>query len=360
MSIASRSSLGWMARLFVLPVVAAWVLVAFIRPCGPHNGLNQYERAPFLDLVHGTAYHPYVNRALLPATVRVIAAATPLSFQRALTDRVRNAGVLAEVFDELHWEPEAAWAYSVATLLMWGCFAGFGFFAARLCVRTCGVPDTDLVRAGLGAAALLGLLPLFTYNSFPYDPPQLLLFTMALDALAGGSGAQFWGAFLLCCANKETAILLIPIALTTTSFAGSKGRSWRLGGLLVGAYLVIRLGIGYAFRSAPGATFEFHLLRNLRWFTHGWVFNDLVDLLVIVALLAFAWPAKPDFLKRAFVWTLPPLAIMALFLGFIDEWRGYYEAYPVAFALIVDTLRRLPWRGTPGRVDAPARSAPGS
>jgi hypothetical protein len=27
--------------------------------------------------------------------------------------------------------------------------------------------------------------------------------------------------------------------------------------------------------------------------------------------------------------------------GLLNEWRDYYEAYPIAFALIVDSLQRL-------------------
>jgi hypothetical protein len=39
---------------------------------------------------------------------------------------------------------------------------------------------------------------------------------------------------------------------------------------------------------------------------------------------------------------------MAFLFGYIDEWRGYYEAYPVAVALATDTTRRLLTAGRAG------------
>jgi hypothetical protein len=36
-----------------------------------------------------------------------------------------------------------------------------------------------------------------------------------------------------------------------------------------------------------------------------------------------------------------PLFGLCLVLGFIDEWRAYYEAYALGFGLILDSILRL-------------------
>jgi hypothetical protein len=278
-----------------------------------------------------------VNRALLPAVVRAGTALTPPAVRAGLAARVSGSPALTRAFEELHWEPDAAWSYLLATLLMWGSFAGFGYFAARLTVRTCDLPATPWIRTGIAAAALLLLMPFFTYNSFPYDPPQLLLFTMAIEALASQSRTRFAVAFVLCCVNKETAVLLVPIAALTSPGDRRPARiAWMLA-----VYAVVRGTIGFMFRHAPGGAFEFHLGHNLRWLTHGWNLGDAVNLLVLVFLVGYGWSHKPAFLRTAFVWAFLPLVLVAMFLGFVDESRGYYEAYAAGFALAVDTARRI-------------------
>jgi len=32
---------------------------------------------------------------------------------------------------------------------------------------------------------------------------------------------------------------------------------------------------------------------------------------------------------------------VAMYVGWVDEWRVYYEAYPVAFGLIIDSVYRF-------------------
>jgi hypothetical protein len=75
--------------------------------------------------------------------------------------------------------------------------------------------------------------------------------------------------------------------------------------------------------------------------TRAWRLPELAAAIVVAGLIFYGWPQKPRFLKMSFVMILPPLVIMALFLGYIDEWRGYYEAYPAAFGLAIDTMRRV-------------------
>lgn len=62
---------------------------------------------------------------------------------------------------------------------------------------------------------------------------------------------------------------------------------------------------------------------------------------------------KAYFLRASFVCVLLPLVGLALFFGYLDEWRGYYEAYPIALCLIADSLIRIRLALEDNTVDIP-------
>jgi hypothetical protein len=59
---------------------------------------------------------------------------------------------------------------------------------------------------------------------------------------------------------------------------------------------------------------------------------------VLWLLTAYDWARKPAFLRKGLLITLIPLALLALFFGFIDELRDYYEAFPFLFLLWLPTI----------------------
>jgi hypothetical protein len=325
----------------VLTIISGYVLVIFIRPVSnAHVGINFYERSKFLEMVHGTAYKPFVYRTLLPTTVHVISLVTPNQFRHVFEE------VIGQQYNSLFmffgWETSAAYEYVTASILMLVSLMGFGHYSAKLVMRTCKLGDRQKTRVLLATSVLLGLPPFFRYTSYVYDPPQLLLFTMALYFLAALEYRNFVLSFILCCVNKETAILLI----TLYAFLQYKRHLpiqyyWGLLVVLLALYIGIKSLISYAFRLNPGAFTEFQFSHNLDLLTRGWSFSNIAIVLTLLALLFYQWKEKPLFLKVSFLCIFPPLIMLALFLGYIDEWRGYYEAYPIAFGLIVDSLLRL-------------------
>jgi hypothetical protein len=335
----SLPRLGYWA---LLAAVSLWMLSIFLRPALHHVGINQYERSLFVDMVEGTAYQPYVHRVLLPLVVRGASALVPEDARASLASTIRRQHYLRRAFERLYWEPEQAHRYVVAALLMVLSYVGFAHFTARLAVASAGLPDTLRTRAAVGTAALLGLPPFFIYTSFPYDPPQLFLFALALFLLATRRAGAFAALFVACCLNKETAVLLIPIWALTMRDALPRGRY--VGGVawLSICYLAIKLSLVATFRDNPGAVAELHGLdHNAHWLTRPWTLPDVVSWSTCGFFFFFRWGEKPRFLKTAFLCILPPLVVLAFFLGYIDEWRGYYEAYPVVVALAADTVRRL-------------------
>ena len=328
---------------FVLLIsLSSLILISFLRPTSQHVGINDYYRARFLDMVEGKAYKPFVYRTLLPTIVRGISLIVPEQFQITCTNLVSQTALLRRAFYFFSWGKKAAFQYLLASFLMLLCFMGFGHTTVLLTERLCNIPKTGKTSLLLVSGALLGLPPFFSYTSFPYDPPQLFLFTLALYYLATQRTKLFYLAFVTCCLNKETAILLIPLYALSLGIAGS---SWRhnlskIIALLM-VYVSIKVFLAWIFQENPGTFVEFQLRHNIGLLTRGWTFTTLVVVSIIVIMIFFDWEKKSYFLKTSFLLVLIPLVTLAFFLGFLDEWRGYYEAYPLAFGLSVHSLNSL-------------------
>jgi hypothetical protein len=267
----------------------------------------------------------------------------PAQYQQALTDLVQQNSLAKKAFKTFQWESEAAFQYLVASFLMLLCFMGFGHYVVKLTERVCNMPENGINRLLLVTGALVGLPPFFRYVSYPYDPAQLFLFTLALYFLAVHRTKPFFFAFVACCINKETAVLLIPIyCLTFRKQYSSHRQYWGTILGLIFIYVCIKATLTWYFNGNPGSFVEFHLLNhNIPLLTDGWTFTGLISSLGLAILIIYPWREKPTFLRFSFLCVLPPLVSFALIFGFVDEWRGYYEAYPIAFGLLVHTLLRL-------------------
>lgn len=271
---------------------------------------------------------------------------------------VERHGITSRAFRIFGWETRAAFQYLLASVLMFLSFVGFGHYTAKLTERFCELPETATGRLLLITGVLMGLPPFFRYVSYPYDPPQLFLFTLALYLSTVQRTRAFFVAFVACCLNKETALLLIPLyGLAIHGHCASPRRYWSTVLGLIAVYVSIKSALTWAFRSNPGSLVEFHLAHNVEWLTSGWTFTDLVVLSGIATLVLFRWSEKPILLRRSFLCVFLPLGALAVFLEHVDEWRGYYEAYPLAFALAVESVLRFDNAVKPGRQGAqqPAR-----
>lgn len=330
-------------RGFLLALASGVVLLGFLSSIeGAHVGINEYPRARFIDMVEGKAHTPYVRRALLPILVRYARAAAPAPLEAACRELAEGSGPLARAFDEFHWEPAEAFAFLTGALLMWLCFAGFALACVRLLETVLARKLAPWSRLGLALLALAGLPPLYRYTSFPYDPPQLFLFTLALGFAAARRLRAFSAAFVLCCLNKETALLLVPVAaIAWRSHLQPRGRYRAFLLALIAVYAVITAALAWHFRGNPGGLVELHLGHTLRALARGYTPAELLAALAIVALISYRWREQPAFLRQAWLAVLLPLIGFGLVLGYIDELRAYYEAYPLTFALLVNAGDRL-------------------
>jgi len=94
----------------------------------------------------------------------------------------------------------------------------------------------------------------------------------------------------------------------------------------------VKVGLQVMFRENPGNVVDFNFGHNLRLSPYG--FAQFGAFIALALLCARNWAEKPAFLKSA-VWMLLPLVGLTFFLGYMDEYRDYYEIYPVVVFLVV-------------------------
>ena len=323
---------------FFLFACSSIVLVLFLR----HGGVNNDKRFTFTDMVNGTAYKPFVYRTFLPSTVRIISAITPAEAQRAVSFAVDRNQALERIFENLRWRTSAAYEYAVMSLLMLMSFIAFGHYAAKLTMKVCGMGQSMFAQTLMSAALLMGVPLFFKYNSNPYDPPQLFLFTLALYFL---SGLQLWPfviTFAVATINKETAILLIPIFLVRFTGGQNFSRKYVWISLLLGGYyILVKLLLAYLFRANAGGFVELHLVGNVLLLESTSMESPISIWMILLMLSLYGWNDKPQFYRTSFLFIFPPLLLLALFFGNINEWRIYYEVYPIVFGMVLHSILRM-------------------
>jgi len=316
---------------FLLYFLAAGI-VLFIFVVRP--GINGYYRAMFPDMVHGRAYKPFVYRTLLPTTIRTVAEVTPESVKQGFNAAFQNKKMVRI----LEWEKEYLYEYFVGLILIFCCFVGLAFTLRYLVRLFYKFPSFVADFAPLGGLLILPVF--FKYYSYLYDPSTLLLFTLAIVPMVKRNFLLFYIVFLLATLNKETSILLTGIFFIR-EFKVMPRPSWVKHVLLqIAAWVGIRALLTAAFKNNPGSLVEFHLLdHNLGLICNPQEFLYFIIVIAVFAvLIKYRWAEKPAFLRQGLVITLAPLMSLALFFGFVDELRGYYEAFPFIFLLSLPTI----------------------
>jgi hypothetical protein len=333
-------------------LTTALVLFVFIL----HPGINRYSRAKFSDMVYGQAHKPFVYRALLPSAVRVVAEVTPEGLKEEIGLVVQNKG--RHLIPALGWETEYLYEYFVALILMFCCLAGFAFTLRRLAALFYDFPSFVADLAPIGG--LLVLPVFFRYCNYIYDPCTLLLFTAGIASIARRRAILFYVVFVLATLNKETSILLAGLFLMRDL---KVVRNSSLAGhvlLQVSLWLAVRALIMVVFRGNPGSFLEVHLVHNL-----GLIFDPKKLLYfggvisVFTVLIGSGWAGKPVFLRRGLLVTMIPLVFLALFLGYVDELRGYYETFPFLLLLSLPTMVEIFGSSTKSQRNGQAERLPG-
>jgi hypothetical protein len=312
-------------------MLAAFVFLQFIT----QEHINGYYRAMFPDMIYGRAYRPFVARALLPALTRLIVPLLPSEWKTVLvTNDWRLAG---------YWEQEYLPEYLVASALMYASLVGFFFALKYLFKGLYRLPHAFVDMVCL--AALAALPSFFRYYSYIYDFPTLFLFTLGLGLMIRKRWTPFLILFFFATVNKETSILLTLVFVLQFFRRDKLLETKKFQQLLLAQlaiFFVVHLSLGWIFRNNPGGLVEFHLLdHNILLFTKRPSITGVTIASFLAILIFYKWMEKPAFLRVFFGAILAVLFVTTLFFGFLDEYRDYYEAYPLAVLLIAHSFARL-------------------
>lgn len=318
----------------LIAVVAFSVTIIFL----DYPGINDDMHSKFEDMINGKAHKPFVYRTLIPTSVKIISQIIPDSMKDMLTEKVENSYLLSKTFNKLRWESRLAVEYFVASLLMYLSLLGFAF-AIRYLFNLFYI-TSEIYTNLFSVFALLALPPFFVYTSFLYDFPNLLLFTSGLILLKKQKWNIFIPFLIISTINKETTILLI--ATFYFYYRGRIPKELFKNLLLIQilTYLATKISLYFIFRNNLGTFVEFHLIdHNLRLLKH-YDLTTAVAFLSSLILIFYKWKESPSFLKVSFSMVIP-LLILSLFLGYIDELRGYYEVFPAVIILIYYNVARI-------------------
>jgi hypothetical protein len=85
----------------------------------------------------------------------------------------------------------------------------------------------------------------------------------------------------------------------------------------------------------PGSIVEFHLFHNL--LLEPYSVAQFLAFLCIGLLIGYDWKNKPTFIKDALAIAVP-MVLLTLLFGYLDEYRDFYELYPIIILLIAHTI----------------------
>lgn len=298
-----------------------------------YPGFDHYEKAKFSEMINGTAYKPYVLRTLMPLMINSLSSLFP----EKLKTRTNNLLHRSDTIRKLGWNKNYLFEYLIFLIITFIVFLLHFYVLKKLVIvfyEGCANPELY---------PLLGLvlIPLFQkYHNYIYDPLTLLLFASALLFLVKQNLIGYYLVFALAIVNKETAVLLIPI------FVLKKYNELLTSQLLLSIlmqfslWIISRIILLKLFEGNPGSILEFHLMgHNVNLFTSLPLFLSFLIIFSMITLpIVYRWKQKDRFIKQGLMIVFLPLIISSVFFGFVDEMRGYYEAFPFVFILWIDTF----------------------
>jgi len=328
-------------RRLVFAVAALAVSMAVLVPwlgfdyrLAPHkSALNDYRKARVPDMIYGRAHRPFVQRTLVPSTLRLVRRALPRPVLAALRRTVSGPPLfLPRKLGALGWEPAYMVEYAIAMPALFGLLAAFPFALRWLMAGLYATPWAPTV-APLLATALLPALFFDRGTHYLYDFSTLLLFTLALGSLQRRRLGAYYAVFALGCLNKETMILGTLVFAVVEKDLMPRSRLWRHVATQILIFAAVEWALGRTFAHNPGGGVEWHLVKNLRSIRMPPSVASLTLLASGAVLTLARFGRKPAFLRRSAIVVMLPLLVSYLFLGIYGEIRVFYEAYPILFLL---------------------------
>ena len=289
------------------------------------RSINHFFGSRFVDMVDGQAYRPFVTRALVPGTIRLLRDTLPPRWQNAAQSAVVRTFHLRRRMAGLGWEPERTFEYLVfgaITLVLFACVP-FSVRATYRALFASGEPWALL------APLPLLLIPLRADMSSMYDPATLALAALATWTAVAGRKQCFYVIYALAVLNKETAFLLAGLFLVT------RPNDWRKHvAPLAGTWLAARLWLAWAFRHNPGSTAWWIPTRNLaRALSDPWGAIEFAVALAVVAWSVWRWRSIRA-IRLGVPLLVGVLVVAYLTVGVWGVYRIFLESLPLVWVSV--------------------------
>ena len=199
----------------------------------------------------------------------------------------------------------------------------------------------------------LFLPTLFKNCTFVYDMTNLCFITVGYLLLARRRLVLFHLFYALALLNKESFVLTSVVFLVLMW----DRLPWRvyLGCLVLQGVTFLGLGriLAMVFGNTPGTFLQNWLGQNLGWIVRNnvWFFLTEIDrtaywfplayLPFFLFLAVFRWREKHPVLRRMFVPAFIVLTLVNLSMVVFDEWRDFYEVYPLVVLLAYETIAAI-------------------
>ena len=286
------------------------------------------EVPPFNSVVgitRATGYAPFTYRRLVFDLADIITRATPESFWQ-LIDRVFTESSLGKRIAMAR--PFRSWPRAeipllcTVSVLICASYCGF-IYTCRYLFELFYISPVWFKDVGSVALGFLALGSMGGYFfSYPYDIPQMFVFTLCCSMIFANS-LWFFPLFIAAAYSKETSFLLIPLYWLCQRNRYSVAALLKCFLLLV-VYFAIHW---YVVKTYPGLPYNFVALKRNLWklgtfaIFYSW---NMVTLFVVVLLSIKEWHRFPKPLRN-WVWLFPIVWILALYQGWIEERRMYLE-----------------------------------
>ena len=194
---------------------------------------------------------------------------------------------------------------------------------------------------------------LYKNCTFVYDMPNLCFITVGYLLLARRRLVLFHLFYAFALLNKESFVLTSVVFLVLMW----DRLPWRtyLGCLILQGITFIGLGqaLSMLFKDTPGTFWQGWLGQNLGWIVrnNAWFFLTEVDrtaywfplayLPFFLFLALFRWKEKHPVLRSMFVPAFTVLTLVNLSMVVFDEWRDFYEVYPLVVLLAYETITAI-------------------
>jgi hypothetical protein len=273
---------------------------------------------------------PFVTRVLVPWIVGGVSSVVP----EGLRERIES-GALALPIPPLRGHVE----YQVLGVLVLLRYGGYTIVIRKLAGALLAVGE---LQGNIIAVCSLLLLPVtFQYHNYTYDPATLFLSTLLWYLLYQGRRGGYLLVFALACVNKETALVFVLSATLWESARGKVRENLPFLSAMVGLWLAIRVGIALLSAHISGPWMEMHFFDyNMTRVFFRMDPGQLAAALLIGLLLFAYWRRKPLMLKIGMLHLGVPVG-MALFWGWMDEYRMYLDCYAIVVLSVAHSLVRI-------------------